>query len=59
MKESRLAPGPGNTDSADASTQKPVDRGKFSPLLTDLRFNSNAFVYWLFFLLNLFQRDIT
>ena len=27
MKESRLAPGPGNTDSAETSTQKPVERG--------------------------------
>ena len=30
MKESRLAPGPGNTDSAETSAQKPVDRGMFT-----------------------------
>ena len=29
MKESRLAPGPGNTDSAESSSQKPIDRGMF------------------------------
>ena len=28
MKESRLAPGPGNTDSAESAEQKPVERGE-------------------------------
>ena len=29
MKDSRLVPGPGNTDSAETSSQKPVDRGMY------------------------------